>query len=237
VTLLVRILTALLMLVGPMAAQAQLRGDPATYDRELHRAHGPLTAADVFNPAVDASAEVDAAIARARARGRHTLIVFGGAWCHDSAALVDLFSSERFEFVIWPRYELVYVDTPFERSARNHALARRFGLGDIVGTPTVLILAPDGTPTNLADAPQWRNAASRKPEAIFRYFSRRAPVVEGNYPWPHPTPSSWSITLMKAWRRCCLMASTKRCGQTPIPAICARSLMARCRCAGRGATG
>lgn len=179
-TLLGRAMAALILLAGPQAAQAQLRGDPATYDRDLHRAHGPLTAADVFNPAADANADVDAAIARARARGRHTLIVFGGAWCHDSAALVDLFASERFEFMIWPRYELVYVDTPYALAARNHALARRFGLGDIVGTPTVLILAPDGTPTNLADAPRWRNAASRKPEAIFRYFSRRAPVVEGN---------------------------------------------------------
>lgn len=179
-TMVARALLLSLMLVGAIPAQAQLRGDPATYDGDLHRARGPLTAADVFNPAADASAEVDAAMARARARGRHTLIVFGGAWCHDSAALVNLFSSERFEFMIWPRYELVYVDTPSERSARNHALAHRFGLGDIVGTPTVLILAPDGTPTNLADAPQWRNAASRKPEAIFRYFSRHAPVVEGH---------------------------------------------------------
>jgi hypothetical protein len=166
-----------LLLCGGVNGMAQMRGDPGTYQRPI--IGGPLTADDVFNPAENATAAIDAAIARAQARGRHTMIIFGGAWCHDSRALVDLFQTERFEYMLWPRYELVYVHMPMARGERDHPLAHRFGLGDIVGTPTVLILGPDGEPTNLTDAPRWRNAASRKPDAIFRQLRRAAPAIEG----------------------------------------------------------
>lgn len=170
------IVAAAMLLCNGADGFAQMRGDPGTYHSG---GGGPLTADDVFSPADDARVAIDLAIARAQARGLHTMIIFGGAWCHDSRALVDLFQTERFQHMLWPRYELVYVHMPMARGERDHLLAHRFGLGDIVGTPTILILGPDGAATNLADAPRWRNAASRKPDAIFRHFRRAAPAVEG----------------------------------------------------------
>ena len=40
-----------------------------------------------------------------------------------------------------------------------------------------ILLRADGTPTNLEEAPRWRNAASRKPAAIHRVLERAAPAV------------------------------------------------------------
>lgn len=131
-----------------------------------------------FNPDADAEAEVNAALAAAQTSGRHVMIVLGGDWCHDSMAIADLFAQDRFQTMLNARYEIAWVHVPFDPTARSIAVAHRFGLGDIVGTPTVLILTPAGQPINLDDAPTWRNAASRKPEAIYRHFARAvAPVA------------------------------------------------------------
>jgi Thioredoxin-like len=150
----------------------------ATIDAATREDVSPAAQA-VFDPDADAITSTNEAMDRARARGAHTMIVFGGAWCHDSMALVELFLSPRFQSMLQRRYDIVYVDIPFDITQRSNPVAQRFGLGNIVGTPTVLILTPDGTPTNLTDAPRWRNAASRKPDAIFRHFSRAAPAIEG----------------------------------------------------------
>lgn len=133
-----------------------------------------------FDPARNATADVDAALAAARVNGKHVLLILGGDWCHDSIALADLFHAERFAAMLAPRYELVWVHVPRASAERDTALARRFGLERIEGTPTVLILNPAGQAINLADAPTWRNAAARKPAAIYRHFARAVPPAVTN---------------------------------------------------------
>lgn len=141
---------------------------------------GAIVARDTVDVPYDASrnaqADVDAALTAARTSGKHVLLVMGGSWCHDSMALWYIFHEARFAAMLAERYELVWVDVGHRD--RNIDIARRFGLDGIRGTPTVLILTPDGTATNLDDAPTWRNAGSRKPDAIYRHFSRAiAPVA------------------------------------------------------------
>lgn len=144
-------------------------GPASDYMREINQ----LT----FDPARNAAADVDTALAAARASGKHVLLIMGGDWCHDSIALADLFTSPRFAAMLGARYELVWAHVPRSLDERDPAIARRFGLDSIVGTPTVLILNNQGVAINLADAPRWRNAASRKPEAVYRHFARAVQPV------------------------------------------------------------
>jgi hypothetical protein len=128
-----------------------------------------------FSDSANATAEVDAALAAARNSGRHVLVIYGGNWCHDSNALLDILATPRTHAMVEARYEVVLVDVG--HFDRNLDVARCFGLDGIAGTPTVLILDGNGTPTNLADAPTWRNAASRKAAAIHRALERAVPPV------------------------------------------------------------
>jgi Thioredoxin-like len=137
----------------------------------------PSSGASPFNPEQDNAAAIDAALAAARASGKHVMIVFGGSWCHDSDALIAAFAPRRAQAMLAARYEMVWVDVPYSQDEREFAVARRFGLGAIEGTPTVLIVRADGTAVNLSDAPRWRNAASRKPAAIVRHFERAVPAA------------------------------------------------------------
>lgn len=122
-----------------------------------------------YDAEADASAAVNAALSRAAARGTLALVVLGANWCHDSRALAGTLASPRFAPLIAERYELVFVDVgkPQNGEGRNLDLASRFGLNQLVGTPALLVLRPDGTAVNLATAATWRNAASRSEDAIF----------------------------------------------------------------------
>jgi len=119
-----------------------------------------------------AMADVDAALTRAVERDTRVLLVMGANWCHDSRGLAGWLSTPRFARMIHARYELVYVDVghPQEGEGRNIDIARRFGIKEITGTPTVLILSPQGALLNAETAPTWRNAASRSEEEIFEHF-------------------------------------------------------------------
>jgi thiol-disulfide isomerase/thioredoxin len=117
----------------------------------------------------DATAEVDAALARAATSGKRVLLVMGANWCHDSRALAGWLEAPRFAALVAARYELVFVDvgTPQTGEGRNIDIAQRFGLADVPGTPAVLVLTAEGQLLNADTATSWRNAASRSEGAIF----------------------------------------------------------------------
>jgi thiol-disulfide isomerase/thioredoxin len=140
-------------------------------------AEAPVTSAvpeaKPFDEKADAPAQVDAAIARAKANSREAILVFGANWCGDSRALAGWFATPRFKAMLDARYEIVWIDVG--QKDRNLDLARRFGLDGIKGTPTVLVVDGEGRPLNLRDAPKWSNARSRSADAIFSYFDRKGP--------------------------------------------------------------
>jgi Thioredoxin-like len=125
--------------------------------------------AKLYDPARDASADVDGALARAKVANKRVILVMGANWCDDSRGLAGWFETPRFKAMLAPKYELIYVDVG--QRDRNIEVAKRFGLGSIKGTPTVLILSPLGKLLNKKDAPGWRNAASRSEDDIYRYFA------------------------------------------------------------------
>lgn len=116
----------------------------------------------------DAMADVDAALARAAASNKRVLLVLGANWCHDSRALAGWLETPRFAALVATHYELVFVNVGMPQTGDGHnlAIARRFGLAEMKGTPALLVLSPEGRAVNLDTAASWRNAASRSEDAI-----------------------------------------------------------------------
>lgn len=133
--------------------------------------------ARVYSATADATANVDAALARAAASGKRVLLVLGANWCHDSRALAGWLKTPRFAALTASRYEVVFVDVgvPQTGEGRNLDIAKRFGLADVPGTPALLVLTGDGRAVNLDTAASWRNAASRSEDAIFAELVALAP--------------------------------------------------------------
>ncbi|ANU08807.1 thioredoxin family protein [Paraurantiacibacter namhicola] len=129
--------------------------DAAPYDQDVAEAQ--------------AAADLDARVA-ALEPGRSVLAVFGADWCHDSRALAGWLEMPRFQQLIADEFDVVYIDvgTPQDGRGRNLDLAARYGVADIEGTPSVLVIGPGGRLLNTPqDARAWRNAASRSEDAIF----------------------------------------------------------------------
>ena len=63
-----------------------------------------------FDPTADAASELEFAQKGAAISGKKLLIIMGGNWCHDSAALANLIDSPRFVGMITQNYEVLFVD-------------------------------------------------------------------------------------------------------------------------------
>lgn len=129
-----------------------------------------------------ASADVDAALARARQSDKRVLLVMGANWCSDSRALAGWLATDRFVDLIQRKYELVYVDIGMPGPDRpNGEIARRFGVPALPGSPNVLVLMNDGTLVNPTTATTWRNAETRSADAIYDELATLAdlPVAAG----------------------------------------------------------
>lgn len=129
----------------------------------------PHPEARLYSPTADASADVDAALARAAQNGKRVLLVMGGNWCHDSRALAGWLETPRFAALTAAHYEVVFVDVgvPQTGEGRNLEIARRFGLAEFPGTPALLVLTAEGMLVNAESATEWRNAASRSEDTIY----------------------------------------------------------------------
>ncbi len=122
-----------------------------------------------YDPEIDATAAVEAALVQAADRGTLVMIVLGANWCHDSRALAGWLGTDRFAALVSESYEVVYVDAghPQDGNGRNLDIAARFGVEGIEGTPTTLILDSQGRLLNADSAKSWRNAASRSEDEIY----------------------------------------------------------------------
>ncbi len=128
----------------------------------------PHPEARLYAAKADAMADVERALARSAVSGKRVLLVLGANWCHDSRALAGWLETPRFAALTAAHYEVVYVDVgvPQTGKGRNLDIARRFGLAEMVGTPALLVLTPEGRAVNVDTAASWRNAASRSADAI-----------------------------------------------------------------------
>lgn len=121
-----------------------------------------------FDATANATMDVDIALASARVSGRSVLLVLGGNWCHDSRGLAAKFQQPELAEVIAESYELVWVDVG--RRDRNLHIPKRFGVDDLYGTPTVLILSPEGELLNADSVHEWRTADSKPYDETLAYF-------------------------------------------------------------------
>jgi len=147
-----------------LAACAPLQAEPQAAHPE----------ARAYDKGADANTELDAALARAAASGKRTIVVMGANWCHDSRALAGWFETPRFRSLLAERYETVFVDVgePQTGDWRNADIARRFGIDSQENTPMVIMVSPGGARENsIEDAKSWRNAASRSEDEIYDYLA------------------------------------------------------------------
>ena len=130
-----------------------------------------------FIETADDSAMLEAELAKAKAAGKLTVIVFGADWCHDSRSLAKVLTSPAFTDEFGARFAVIFVDVgvPQAGQGRNLDLVKRYGVKNLKGTPAMFVISPKGKRINSKkDAVGWRNADSRKPEEVLDWFRKLA---------------------------------------------------------------
>ena len=100
------------------------------------------------------------------------LLVLGGNWCHDGRGLAAKFEKSELAKLIADKFELVWVDVGHRD--RNLHILHRFEVMEIFGTPTVLIISPEGELLNRDTVHDWRTADSIPYEDTYNYFANFA---------------------------------------------------------------
>lgn len=157
----------------------------ATTGSSPHAHSGDWPEASPFNPQADARMDLHLALAVAGVTNAanenenvRLLAVFGANWCHDSRALAGWLETPRFRALTDEHFEVVYIDAgvPQTGEGRNLELAEEFGVTDITGTPTMLVIDADGNLLNTPeDAKSWRNASLRSEDEIFAWLEGFTP--------------------------------------------------------------
>ncbi len=121
-----------------------------------------------FDPKANATREVDAVLLEAKATGKKPIIVLGTNACHDSRGLALKFATPPLDRIIADNFLVVWIDVGLKD--RNLEIANRFGVDKIVGTPTVLVVSPEGAVLNADTAAEWRTADSKPFDEAVAYF-------------------------------------------------------------------
>ena len=121
-----------------------------------------------FHKEADARLDVEAALRASSYSGRPALLVLGANWCHDSRGFAGKVAQEPLKSFVADHFHLVYVDVGHRD--RNLSIASRFGISELLGTPTILIVSPDGALLNEDTVHDWRTAYSRSADEVENYL-------------------------------------------------------------------
>lgn len=92
-----------------------------------------------YDESADATAQLTAALAKAKATNRRVLVKFGANWCPDCRVLAGALEIPDIKSYAESKFELVSVDVG--RRNKNLDLAARYGQG-LKGVPTVVVVDP-----------------------------------------------------------------------------------------------
>lgn len=135
----------------------------------LDQMHWPPPAP--YRPEAKAGAEVDAALARAKARGVPLLIDFGANWCLDCRVLAGIFDLPEMRGYIARNFEVATVD--IGRFNRNFDIAQRYGFARLDAVPAVFIVdSKTGKLRNRGDIIALGDARTMAPQAIADWLGR-----------------------------------------------------------------
>jgi Thioredoxin-like len=113
---------------------------------------------------------------KARADGKLLMYVMGANWCHDSTDFVEKTAAPEMSALIEQRYVLQLINVGNLEFIRE--VITRFDEPVIYGTPTVLIVEPQGNTLLNADSlDYWRSSSEYEDQDAIDYFSPYQPGI------------------------------------------------------------
>lgn len=129
-------------------------------------------AAGPYDEAADAKADIQRALAQAKAGRKPVLVVFGANWCPDCRALDIAMKDGRNAELIGREFEVVKVDVG--RFDRNVDVAAAYDVPLKKGIPAVAIVAPEGRVVYATRGGELADARRMSEDGLYRFFRKAA---------------------------------------------------------------
>ena len=126
-----------------------------------------------YEEGVDAQAQIDRAVAAARADGKRVLLMFGANWCVWCRRLDYVFQNDaRVSSELSSRYHLVHVDVGARESDTNRAVAARYGDPIRQGLPCLVVLDADGGVEHVQETGSLEQGDRHDPARVLAFLER-----------------------------------------------------------------
>lgn len=128
----------------------------------------PLPSVDRYDPARDAVADLDAALAAAPAAGREVLVVVGGDWCRDCRDLDALFAADP---ALAALRDARYVQVKVHVGTDNRNAAALARLPHLAWVPTLVVLDARGSVVRHAASTAFHAGKALDPARIAAFLA------------------------------------------------------------------
>jgi len=123
----------------------------------------------IYNPDADAKAEVEAAVAKAAAEGKHVFLQIGGNWCSWCVRFhKTVTENTKLDSIQHVNYEVVKVN--YSKENDNHELLASLGYPQRFGFPVFVILDEKGNVIHTEDSWYLEQDKGYNPEKVERLF-------------------------------------------------------------------
>lgn len=123
-----------------------------------------------YNTTANANADVQHALAQAKATHTPVLLIFGANWCEDCRSLDRALKTEKNAALIKQQFQVVKIDVG--NFDHNLDVTQRYGDPTKNGIPAAVIVSPDNTVLYSTKAGELSNARRMNDDGVYGFFKQ-----------------------------------------------------------------
>ena len=149
----------------------------ATKRSDATRLQQPLsTNKNIYEPGVDARAEIKHALQLAARSHKRVLVVFGANWCYDCHVLDLAFQRPDIAGVLRQDFEVVHVDVG--EGDKNQDLMQQYDVPMKRGIPAIAVLSDQGKLLYSQKGGEFEKARALAPEDVLAFLNKWKPATQ-----------------------------------------------------------
>lgn len=124
----------------------------------------------VYDETINPMEQIDAALAKAAADGKHVICQVGGNWCRWCLMFADFVEKdEEIAQIISDNYVYIHVNYPRRDAAQQ--LMARLGNPGRFGYPAIVVLRPDGSVLHIQDSSFLEEGEGYNRKKVLRFLN------------------------------------------------------------------
>lgn len=134
------------------------------------------TQPQLYHPDADARADIQAAVKKASASGKHVFLQMGGNWCGWCIAFDKLVkSNDTLKHYLEQNYEVVHVN--YSQENKNEAVFASLGHPERFGFPVFVILDGKGERIHTQNSAYLEEGKGHSSKAVLQFFKHWSPAA------------------------------------------------------------